>query len=73
MEAAKQRNRELTRLATADGLGAIGAGAPHVGRVVGPLEDALGAGDVGRQPDAIAEDVLLLGVARYEEAVLPTA
>lgn len=64
---------ELTRLATADSLGAIGAGAPHVGRVVGPLEDALGAGDIGRQPDPIPKDVLLLGVARYEESMLPTA
>lgn len=46
----------------ADRLGAVGAGAPHVARVVGPLQHALRARHVGWQTHTVPEHLLLLRV-----------
>jgi len=62
----------LTSLAASYGFGSIGAGAPHIGGIVGPLQDALRAGDIWRQSHPIPEYILLLGIARNEISMLPT-
>lgn len=52
----------------ADGLRSVGALAPHVAGVVSPLDDALRARHARRQPDLVAEHLLLLRLGRNFEA-----
>lgn len=49
-----------TWLPATDGLRSVRTASPHIARIVGPLENALRAGDVWRQSHAIPEDALLL-------------